>query len=52
MGVPKFFRFINERYPCLSDVIKEYEVIMGYFIVFFLNLKKTKHFIIALLIIV
>ncbi|PNF32574.1 5'-3' exoribonuclease 1 [Cryptotermes secundus] len=26
MGVPKFFRWISERYPCLSEVIKEYQV--------------------------
>lgn len=26
MGVPKFFRWISERYPCLSEVVKEYQV--------------------------
>lgn len=26
MGVPKFFRFISERYPCLCEVVKEYEI--------------------------
>lgn len=26
MGVPKFFRYISERYPCLSETIKEYQV--------------------------
>lgn len=26
MGVPKFYRWISERYPCLSEVIKEYQV--------------------------
>lgn len=26
MGVPKFFRYMSERYPCLSELIKEYEV--------------------------
>ncbi|KAF5297711.1 hypothetical protein FQA39_LY12042 [Lamprigera yunnana] len=26
MGVPKFFRFISERYPCLSEVVKEYQI--------------------------
>ena len=26
MGVPKFYRWISERYPCLSQVIKEYQV--------------------------
>lgn len=26
MGVPKFFRYISERYPCLSEVIKEYQI--------------------------
>jgi len=27
MGVPKFFRYISERYPCLSEVIKEHQVL-------------------------
>ncbi|KAJ8958885.1 hypothetical protein NQ318_019653 [Aromia moschata] len=26
MGVPKFFRYISERYPCLSEVVKEYQI--------------------------
>ena len=26
MGVPKFYRWISERYPCLSQVIKDYQV--------------------------
>ncbi|XP_014469638.1 PREDICTED: 5'-3' exoribonuclease 1 isoform X2 [Dinoponera quadriceps] len=26
MGVPKFFRYISERYPCLSETIKEYQM--------------------------
>ncbi|XP_076269715.1 5'-3' exoribonuclease pacman [Rhynchophorus ferrugineus] len=26
MGVPKFFRFISERYPCLSEVVKDYQI--------------------------
>nr|XP_018918254.1 PREDICTED: 5'-3' exoribonuclease 1 [Bemisia tabaci] len=26
MGVPKFFRYMSERYPCLSELIKEYEI--------------------------
>lgn len=26
MGVPKFFRWISERYPCLSEVVREYQV--------------------------
>ena len=26
MGVPKFYRWISERYPCLSQVIKEHQV--------------------------
>lgn len=26
MGVPKFFRYISERYPCLSDMIQEHQV--------------------------
>lgn len=27
MGVPKFFRYISERYPCLSELVKETQVI-------------------------
>jgi len=26
MGVPKFYRWISERYPCLSQVVKDYQV--------------------------
>lgn len=26
MGVPKFFRYISERYPCLSELIRENQV--------------------------
>ena len=26
MGVPKFYRWISERYPCLSQVLKEYQI--------------------------
>ncbi|XP_011151267.1 5'-3' exoribonuclease 1 isoform X2 [Harpegnathos saltator] len=26
MGVPKFFRYISERHPCLSETIKEYQM--------------------------
>ncbi|XP_049842599.1 5'-3' exoribonuclease 1 [Schistocerca gregaria] len=26
MGVPKFFRWISERYPCLSEIVKEYQI--------------------------
>ncbi|XP_008211726.2 5'-3' exoribonuclease 1 [Nasonia vitripennis] len=26
MGVPKFFRFISERYPCINKIIKEHEI--------------------------
>ena len=33
MGVPKFYRWISERYPCLSQVVKDYQVgiIWNYF---------------------
>lgn len=26
MGVPKFFRYMSERYPCLSELVREYQV--------------------------
>lgn len=26
MGVPKFYRWISERYPCLSSAVKEYQI--------------------------
>ncbi|KAK7867257.1 hypothetical protein R5R35_000245 [Gryllus longicercus] len=26
MGVPKFFRWISERYPCLSEFVREYQI--------------------------
>ncbi|XP_037036647.1 5'-3' exoribonuclease 1 isoform X2 [Bradysia coprophila] len=26
MGVPKFFRYISERYPCLSELIRESQI--------------------------
>ncbi|XP_057669654.1 5'-3' exoribonuclease 1 [Diorhabda carinulata] len=26
MGVPKFYRYISERYPCLSELIKDYQI--------------------------
>ena len=26
MGVPKFYRWISERYPCLSQVVKDHQV--------------------------
>ncbi|XP_017777725.1 PREDICTED: 5'-3' exoribonuclease 1 [Nicrophorus vespilloides] len=26
MGVPKFFRYISERYPCLLEIVKEYQI--------------------------
>lgn len=27
MGIPKFFRYISERYPCLTEKLKDYQVI-------------------------
>ena len=32
MGVPKFYRWISERYPCLSQVVKDYQVSPTYWI--------------------
>ncbi|XP_063901508.1 5'-3' exoribonuclease 1 isoform X2 [Zophobas morio] len=26
MGVPKFFRYISERYPCLSEFVRDYQI--------------------------
>ncbi|KAL8571175.1 hypothetical protein ACOMHN_010636 [Nucella lapillus] len=26
MGVPKFYRWISERYPCLSEIVKEFQL--------------------------
>ena len=26
MGVPKFYRWLSERYACLSQVVKDYQV--------------------------
>lgn len=26
MGVPKFFRYMSERYPCLSELVKDHQV--------------------------
>ncbi|CAG0880861.1 unnamed protein product [Cyprideis torosa] len=26
MGIPKFFRWISERYPCLSETVKEHQI--------------------------
>ncbi|XP_054016668.1 5'-3' exoribonuclease 1 [Hylaeus anthracinus] len=26
MGIPKFFRYISERYPCLSETLKDYQI--------------------------
>lgn len=26
MGVPKFFRYISERYPCLSEKLREFQI--------------------------
>lgn len=30
MGVPKFYRWISERYPCLSETVKEFQVIVKF----------------------
>jgi 5'-3' exoribonuclease 1 len=30
MGVPKFYRWISERYPCLSETVKEYQVCLRF----------------------
>ncbi|XP_061162690.1 5'-3' exoribonuclease 1-like [Saccostrea echinata] len=26
MGVPKFYRWVSERYPCLSETVKEFQI--------------------------
>lgn len=29
MGVPKFFRYTSERYPCLNELVKQYQVLLS-----------------------
>jgi 5'-3' exonuclease len=40
MGIPKFYRWTSERYPCLSERIKEYQVSReNYILEAYLNLS-------------
>lgn len=42
MGVPKFFRFISERYPCLSELVRENQVIHPEKNIIFFDFDKAK----------
>ena len=44
MGVPKFFRWISERYPCLSELVKEYQVFTSTAIGLRLSLLRVEIF--------
>lgn len=35
MGVPKFFRYMSERYPCLSELVKDYQVLVNFKLIIF-----------------
>ena len=38
MGVPKFYRWLSERYACLSQVVKDYQARMFSCCIFFVIL--------------
>ncbi|XP_037077233.1 5'-3' exoribonuclease 1-like, partial [Pollicipes pollicipes] len=47
MGVPKFFRWMSQRYPCLSEVVKDYQNIFHYIEVLFRMIRPKKVFFMA-----
>lgn len=42
MGVPKFFRYISERYPCLSELVRTSQVKIALFVCVVIKIKANK----------
>ena len=47
MGVPKFYRWLSERYPCLSQTIREHKVSLLFNVIYtfthaFTNYNQTQ----------
>lgn len=41
MGVPKFFRYISERYPCLSELVRTSQVKIALFVCVVIKYKNN-----------